>query len=245
MDSLTSIFIKNIPSSGAILLGAPMCLLWSYCCLKFAAYLKCARGLKTGYTRKTFHVLIFLSVVILQLMWGLTVVCLFGSMVSLVIAYALVRGAGHPLYEALAREQDAPHRSYYIIVPYLATLIGGVVSNLLLGPFCVIGYLVGGIGDAAGEPVGTKWGRHRYAVPAFGKVRVTRSYEGSIGVLVASLIALLIGLAVSPQFHFSFRSVMVLPAIAACCALAEATSPHGWDNTTMQVVPAVMALILL
>jgi len=26
----------------------------------------------------------------------------------------------------------------------------------------MVGYLVGGLGDAAGEPVGTRWGKHRY-----------------------------------------------------------------------------------
>jgi len=46
----------------------------------------------------------------------------FGAATSLVIAYALARGDGHYMYEALAREKDAPHRTRFIVEPYLATL---------------------------------------------------------------------------------------------------------------------------
>jgi phytol kinase len=207
--------------------------------------LKRVKGLKTGYTRKVFHVLIFLSAVVIQMIWGLQLVCLFGVAVSVVIGYAIMRGEGHQLYEAIAREQDAPRRTYYIIAPYFATLFGGIASNILFGPFSVIGYLVGGIGDAAGEPIGTRWGRHRYRAPSFGRVQVTRSLEGSAGVFVVSLLAIAAGVAVCPQLHFTFRTVAMLPVLATVCALLEAVSPHGWDNTVMQIVPAFMAYALL
>jgi phytol kinase len=238
-------FIGNIPPLGVVLWGGLISLLWSYICLWLAAYFKRVGGLRTGYTRKIFHVLTFSTVVTIQMLWGLPAVCLFGAMASLVIGYAVVRGAGHPLYEALAREADAPHRTYYIIVPYFATLLGGVVSNLLFGPLSVIGYLVCGLGDAAGEPIGTRWGNHRYAVPGPGKVASMRSLEGSVGVLIVSLIVLFLGAAINPQIHFTPRLFLALPAIAASCAVVEAASPHGWDNITMQIVPATMAFILL
>ncbi|MGH9945414.1 MAG: hypothetical protein ACRD9R_23930, partial [Pyrinomonadaceae bacterium] len=240
MEALVSFFLNNTPSWKAVLIGGPAGVLWSYYCLRFAAYLKCAKGIKTGYTRKTFHVMIFFSVVLIQVVWGLPGVFLFGGAVTLVLSYAVAYGAGHPLYEAIARENDAPHRTYYVIIPYFATLIGGVVSNLLFGPMSLIGYLVGGLGDAAGEPVGTKWGRHRYLVPSLGKVRTTRSYEGSLGVFVVSLAAVAIGVWISPQLHFSTQSVIILPALAMASAFVEAVSPHGWDNTTMQIVPGLM-----
>src|SRR5262245_55881686 len=106
-------------------------LLWSYACLRFAGYLKCRKNLPTGYTRKIFHVLTFFTVIIVHLAWGLPAVCLFGAMTSLVLAYAVLQGNGHPLYEAIARGDDSPHRTYYVVIPYLATLIGGVANNVL------------------------------------------------------------------------------------------------------------------
>lgn len=245
MEQVYRFVVENTPPPRVVLAGGPVYLLWAYACLRFAAYLKCARGVKTGYTRKTFHVLTFLTAVFVQVAWGLPVLCLYGAAVTCVLAYAVARGAGHPLYEALAREQDAPHRTYYVVVSYFATLVGGLLSNVLFGHAAVIGYLVGGMGDAAGEPVGTRWGRHRYEVPSWGGVRVTRSVEGSAGVLVFSLAAVALGVALVPGLHLTQRSVWLLPVLALCCALVEAASPHGWDNATMQLVPSLMAATLL
>jgi phytol kinase len=223
----------------------PMGFLWSYFCLSFAAHLKQVHHVRTGYTRKIFHCLIFLSAVAAQAYFGFFAVCVFGSMVSLVVGYAVLRGNGHPFYEALAREHDRPNRTYYIVAPYFATLIGGLANNFVFGPLAIVGYLVGGLADAAGEPVGTRWGRHRYFVPVVGKGKATRSLEGSIGVLLVSLLALVIAVAVTPELHLNRRTLILLPLIAAICAIVEAISPHGWDNTPMQIVPALLAALLL
>lgn len=223
-----------------VLLGALLALGWSYSCLSLAAELKTRFRLRTGYTRKLFHVLIFTSAVFVQALGGFWAVCVFGLMVSMVVGLAIYRGAGDPLYETLAREQDGPDRTYYIIIPYFATLIGGMTSNIFFGPLAVVGYLVGGLGDAAGEPAGVRWGKHRYTISA-----VTKTLEGSLAVLAASLVALLIGIAISPELHVDLRSVVALPVIAIICTLVEAFSPRGWDNVPMQVVPTVLAAILL
>jgi len=165
-------------------------------------------------------------------------------MVSLVVGLAVVRGQGDPFYEALAREHDGPHRTYYIVVPYFATLIGGVTSNILFGPLAMVGYLVGGLGDAAGEPAGMRWGRHRYTISA-GRGNVTKTLEGSLAVMAASVVALLIGVAISPELNFNVRVAIVVPVIAIICTVVEAFSPRGWDNAPMQIVPTVLAAILL
>jgi phytol kinase len=224
-----------------ILLGALVALVWSYSCLSFAAHLKVKARLRTGYTRKLFHVLIFTTAVFVQAIGGFWAVCVLGSMVALVVGFAVFRGQGDRLYEALAREQDGPDRTYYIVVSYFATMIGGMTSNIIFGPLAVVGYLVGGLGDAAGEPAGVRWGRHPYKVGAI----VTKTFEGSLAVLAASVVALLIGVAISPQLSFDLRSLIVVPLIALICTLVEAFSPRGWDNVSMQVVPTVLVAFLL
>jgi phytol kinase len=211
---------------------------WANGCLSYAGYLK-RRGFRTGYTRKLFHALIFLSAVGANAFGGFVAVCVFGVMVSLVVGLAVVRGPDDPLYEALAREQDGPARTYYIVFPYFATLIGGLTSNILFGPLAVVGYLVGGLGDAAGEPAGTRWGRHYLSA------RVTKTFEGSIAVLAASVVALLIAVAITPELHLNLRSAITLPLIAVVCTLVEAFSPRGWDNVPMQVVPTLLVASLL
>lgn len=231
----------RLPSLTAMVLGALLALAWSYSCLSFAAHLKRRYRLRSGYTRKLFHVLIFTSAVFVHALGGFWAVCVFGVMVTCVVGLAVVRGSGHRLYEAIAREQDGPDRTYYIVIPYFATLIGGMTSNVIFGPLAVVGYLVGGLGDAAGEPAGVRWGRHRYT----GSGGVTKTLEGSLAVLAASVVALSIGVAISPQLSFDLQSLILLPAIAIVCTLVEAFSPRGWDNVSMQIVPTVLAAILL
>lgn len=231
----------NLPTPSGVALGAAFALVWSYACLSFAGYLKTRMCLPTGYTRKVFHALIFISAVVVHAFGGFVAVCVFGMMVSLVVAMAVVRGPNDCHYEALAREQDGAARTYYIVIPYCATLIGGLTSNILFGPLALVGYLVGGLGDAAGEPVGTRWGRHRY----LSRARSTKTFEGSIAVLTASFVALLIGVAIIPELHFNLRSAIAVPLIAIACTLVEAFSPRGWDNVTMQVVPTLLVAVLL
>src|SRR5215510_15533241 len=167
--------VWTVLSVSELVAGCLAGLIWSYACLRFAGYLKSKRRWPTGYTRKTFHVLIFGTVACLHLLWGLIAVCIFGAMTSILLAYVVLRGTGHPLYEAIARESDGPKRTYYVVIPYFATLLGGITSNLLFGPLALTGYLIGGIGDAAGEPVGTRWGRHQYRLSLFGLNTGTKS----------------------------------------------------------------------
>lgn len=242
---IVDFFVANFPSATALAVGGPVALAWAAACLMFAGFLKTRGKLKTGYTRKVFHFLIFASVVGVHRVWATPGVCLFGIMTTLVIAYALLRGAGHFMYEAMAREKDAPRRTYYIIVPYFATLFGGLLSNIFFPGTAVFGYLVAGLGDAVAEPVGTRFGRHQYRVPALRGVRAVRSLEGSCSVFIVSALALAVWLAVSPQWALSGRSLLIVVLIAFVSTLVEAVSPHGWDNTTMQVVPAWLGTVLL
>ena len=160
-------------------------------------------------------------------------------MCTLVIFFAVWRGSSNILYEAMAREKDEPHRTLFILVPYFTTLAGGLLSNILFGPIALAGYLVTGLGDAIGEPVGTMFGKHHYRVPSVSSVPATRSVEGSIAVFTMSLLALLLAAAVSPQVTIGVLEISKVLVIAACM-LAEAVSPHGWDNATMQLLPTTL-----
>ena len=232
------------PTSPAIVISfGTLSLISSYLCLSFAAHLR-ASGVRAGYTRKVFHVLIFTSAVIAHALGGFSGVCLFGAMVSIVVGHAIIGGPGSRRYQALAREQDGPYQTRYIIIPYFATLIGGMVISIFFGPLSVVGYLVGGLGDAAGEPAGTRWGKHPY-VRHSGRAMVTKTFEGSLAVLLASAVALLIAVAITPQLHFGLRSAIAIPVIATVCTLVEAFSPRGWDNVPMQIVPTVLTTFLL
>jgi phytol kinase len=244
MNALLDFLAANIPSRSLLLAGAPPALAWSFLCLWFAGRCK-RRGMRTGYTRKIFHFLIFVSVAVLQWRFGSRAVCLFGGMCSLAVFYAVWRGSGNMLYEAMAREKDKPHRTFFILIPYFTTLAGGLAANILFGPAALAGYLVAGLGDAIGEPVGTRFGRHKYRVPSLASVPAHRSWEGSTAVFVASFAATALAAALASRIAPSAEGAARFAVIALLSAAAEAISPHGWDNATMQVLPSWLAWSLL
>lgn len=232
------VILDSFPTVAEIALLGPPSLLLGLAYLAGAARLKRRHGWRTGYTRKVFHFLVFTTAAALQWGLGLSALIVFGAAVSAVIFYAVLRGDGHPLYEAMARESDAPRRTHFILAPYLATLAGGLASNALFGATALVGYLVTGIGDAVGEPVGARLGRHRYRVPSLGGVQAFRSLEGSAAVFTVSLLA---AATASELLQPPAASAGSLLLIAGVATAVEAISPHGWDNLTMQLVPAGLA----
>lgn len=199
-------------------------------------------GTRVAYTRKLFHIVVFTAAATVHVLADLPGTIVFGTVLAALVVLALARGEGDPLYEALARESDHPHRSLFVLVPLATTAVGGLASALLVGPYAVVGYLAAGWGDAAGEPVGARWGRHPYRVPSLAGVAATRTLEGSGAVLVVSALGSAVALA----------SLGLGPSVwwvAGVCGVAaagvEAVSNHGLDNLTVQVVPSVVAWLLL
>jgi hypothetical protein len=69
--------------------------------------------------------------------------------------------------------------------------------------------------------------------------------EGSIAVFMMSAAALALATSMSPDITLMHYGVLKLIFIAAASALAEAISPHGWDNATMQIVPTALVWLWL
>jgi phytol kinase len=201
-----------------------------------------ARGVRVAYTRKVFHFTIFTGAAMVHMTWELPGTLVYGSVVALIVLGAVVAGDGNPLYEAMARDSDRPRRSLFIVVPLVMTAVGGLASALIAGPYAGVGYLVTGWGDAVGEPVGSRWGRHRYQVPSLGGVAAERSLEGSAAVFVAAFLAAAVAL-----WGIGVGSGLVVTALACAVtgAVAEAISNHGLDNFTVQVVASLTAALLL
>lgn len=203
-----------------------------------AGRLKTRRGVRTGYTRKIVHFVLFGSAAGLSLTLGYESVNLLGGIGALVLLFAIWRGDGHPFYEAIARENDAPRRAFYVVAPSVATVAGGISSALLFGEFAAVGYLVAGCGDAIAEPVGLRFGRHPYRAPGLGfGVRSVRTLEGSAAVLVTSFVVAAPVLLLAPFTDDWTAGAALLTAlvVAVATTLVEAASPHGLDNLTVQL----------
>ena len=109
----------------------------------------------------------------------------------------------------------------------------------------MIGYLVTGFGDAIAEPVGTRFGRHPYSAPSLSRVKAIRTWEGSAAVFLASTAIIFAGMPLLPAMDLRTYHLLMVPIIALSAGILEALSPHGWDNLTLQVVPSLLASVLL
>lgn len=230
-----------IPDPGVALRAGGAGLVLGLLAAALASWVR-ARGVRVAYTRKIFHFAVFTGAAAVHGVWGLPGTNAYGAVVAGLVLLAVWAGDGHPFYEALARDSDRPHRTLFVIVPLVMTAVGGLVSALLAGPFASVGYLVAGWGDAVGEPVGSRWGKHRYRVPSLAGVPAERSFEGSAAVFAAGWLAASLALWGSgPGAAF----VWIALACAAVGALAEAFSNHGLDNFTVQVAASLVAALLV
>ncbi|HNM32245.1 MAG TPA: hypothetical protein PKM51_05810 [Chitinophagales bacterium] len=241
-DSFFSFFIDNFPPLSLISWLFPLSIIWSFAALYIAGVCKKNLGWATGYSRKVFHFLIFISALFYQQSYSVAGVFILGWSVSIVLLYSIFKGEGSLLYEAIAREKDAPHRTKYIVYSYVATLLGGILSNFFLQPFAIFGYVVTGFADAIAEPIGTRWGKHTYKVFSFDKNKKSyRSMEGSIAVFVATFFSIYAVTYFTTTIHLN---ILYLAVVAFLCTLAEAVSPSGFDNFILQIVTTFLCSFL-
>ncbi|UCG68852.1 MAG: hypothetical protein JSV09_13825 [Thermoplasmata archaeon] len=235
---------RMIPSFGTVLVVSPISLIVILVTAYIAGYLKLRKKIKTNYTRKVFHFTIFSTAGLIGFFQGFQGVIVFGSWAGIFILIILHLGDGNIFYEGMAREQDSPHRSFYIIVPFISTAIAGMLDNILFGQIALIGYLVAGWGDAVGEPIGVRFGRHKYKVPSRKKVLCYRSVEGSTAVFLTSTLAsfLVIFLVLDEPLYVSATTAFLA---GLTTALVEGFSPHGVDNFTTQFASCLVAFSIL
>lgn len=195
-----------------------------------------ARGVRVAYTRKLFHFAIFTAAAVVHAVWDLPGTVVFGAVIAGLVLAAVGGGEGNRFYEALARDSDRPHRTLFILVPLVTTAVGGLASALLVGPYAAVGYLAAGWGDAMGEPVGARWGRHPYRVPSLAGVPATRTLEGSFAVFLMATAGSAAALA--PLGAVPWWGGIACGVVAAA---TEAVSTHGLDNLTVQIVPSLFA----
>jgi len=102
--------------------------------------------------------------------------------------------------------------------------------------------LVAGIGDGLAEPVGVRFGRHKYATRAlFSDRKYTRSYEGSACVFLSGVFACLI---LKGEMS-GVELALALGVIPIAMTLAEAFSPHTWDSPFLYLVGGTTTILVI
>ncbi len=199
------------------------------------------RGIRVNYTRKINHFALFFIPMYLDslLVHNNTMTTVLVSAVLSVVVLALyvtpIR-ARVPIiatmFASFDRPEDRPHTlswlSTQVVIGWLIILaMGSWLIELKLESLLLIPVIVNGIGDGLAEPVGIRFGRHKYRVYAFfSKRKYVRSYEGSACVYLTAFVSFLF-------FQSSFTPIQFwigLVTFPVIMTLAEAFSPHTWDT---------------
>jgi dolichol kinase len=196
-----------------------------------------------GLGRKSFHIGIFTGAAPAQLLLGFWGVVIYGATIALLVLLALLRGQKSLLFRVLGREEDAEQKAPLIFFPLAATALGGLLSVLLVGNFAVVGYLVCGWGDGAGELVGRTLGQHPYSpIFSFGR-RPRRTLEGSLAVFVFGFLGAWAALGL---LHYSPPQALGVGLVCGLTGMVgEALSGKGTDNLWAQLLPSLVAWWIL
>ena len=202
------------------------------------------KGIKVNYTRKIIHFSLFFVPVFLrsvfphQQSFGRFITgCVLGTLFLFIYIKPIRNKISiiATMFLSFDRPEDRPSTLWWLFTQILAgyiVLVPAVIffaQNSLAGligiPFLIIAF-----GDGLAEPVGVRFGRHKYETYAFfSKKKYVRSLEGSACVFLASIIVIVV-------FHLEFTQLQFIIAlifIPLLMTLVEAFSPHTWDTPTL------------
>ncbi len=204
-------------------------------------------NIKVNYTRKINHfALFFLPYVLMRLnpYEPTMATTLAGSLIgtlTLAIYVSPVRNQ-YPIIAAMFtsfdRPEDRPFTLFWLSTQVIASyaviiFLAVFVLNERSYEFVFIPIFINGVGDGLAEPIGIRFGKHRYQTRAlFTKKTYTRSLEGSACVFITSIIAILLFWPLFEQAQF-IAALLIIPVVMT---VAEAFSPHSWDSPCLFLV---------
>jgi dolichol kinase len=200
-------------------------------------------NIKTNYTRKINHIVVWfipylvdviisVSETTLSNIWNVAL-----AIIGLVIWTEPIRnfdktGFIETTFLAIDRPEDRPNTLKWITYQAIGTGATVIPFSILFNQFnkpnyILIPLMILTFGDGLAEPIGIRFGKHKYKVKAIGSSKeYTRSVEGSACVFISAITILAI-------LHEDFNNyelianIIFLPIIAT---LTEAFSPHTLDN---------------
>ncbi|VVU94536.1 hypothetical protein CPAV1605_261 [seawater metagenome] len=208
----------------------------------FAALLVTKFEMKVNYTRKMVHIAYFIIPQILDRAlldfkkdvitecWNVWVI-----LILLLILAKPIRSRVkliNFMYKAVDRPEDKPYTLFWLASQTIATLFVAIPFAILFNSFkrmewIFIPILINGLADGLAEPVGIRFGKHKYQTKScFSDRLYTRSYEGSLCVFLVSTIIIL-------AFYNFFRTkeyIFNVLLIPICITFTEAFAPHTWDS---------------
>lgn len=213
------------------------------------------KGFLVNYSRKIVHISYFVIPQLLD-----TVILYFEKTVytelwNIVIVYVLlltllevIRSRVYifrVMFSAIDRPEDRPYTTFWFVTQLSVSLpiIMGfsiLFSNLERNNFIFIPLWILAFGDGLAEPIGTRFGKNKYTVKGlFVKDEYTRSLQGSFCVFFSSIVSILAYYNDFTKASITF-CLMTMPILMT---LAEAYSPHTWDNPIILLTGYILMTI--
>ena len=220
------------------------------------------KGVNVNYTRKINHFSLlavpFLLCIILPCRpssggtndYVIQIIGLLSGLLFFVLFLKPIRkrvGIFNTAFSSIDRPEDRPYTLIWITTQTAANFIVAIpiamYLNMINMPeliFIII--LVNGIGDGLAEPVGVRFGKHKYQTYALlTKRKYERSIEGSACIFITSFaIIILFGPMLIP-----YQFVIALITFPIMMTLAEAKAPHSWDNPFLFAVGSILLFLIL
>ncbi len=202
------------------------------------------KNVKVNYTRKINHFLLFLIPIYLNRGYAhIEAFDLYAIGALLAVAKFIfyikpVRDRVpfiNVMFHSFDRPEDRPHTLKWIVTQTAAGYVVLLPASIIFAHYgllhlVVIPILIYGIGDGLAEPVGVRFGRHKY------KSYALFTHKSYVRTLEGSAVVFLTGLAVIAAFHSYFTPLQFIVAMTVMpllLTLVEAYSPHTWDSPTM------------
>ena len=208
----------------------------------FMALLVVYKNVKVNYTRKVIHVSYFLIPQLLDIilieyeknkytaLWNVWIILFLLLLLSEPIRAKI--NIIDTMFKAVDRPEDRPYTLIWFSSQIITTLAVIIPFSVYFSRIDKIGFvfipiLVNGLADGLAEPVGIRFGKHKYKTRAcLSRREYERSYEGSLCVFLVSLIIILCyyGYMAINQYIFCCLTIPIITTAT------EAYSPHTWDS---------------
>ena len=222
------------------------------------------KGVKVNYTRKINHFSLlavpFLLGIILRQSppppggatgnYTMQVIGLLSGLLFFVLFIKPIRervAIFNTAFLGIDRPEDRPYTLRWMVSQTAANFIAVIPIAIYLGMInkpegIFILILINGIGDGLAEPVGVRFGKHKYRTSAlFTNRKYVRSIEGSACVFITSMVVV----SLFSSLFSTTQFIIALITFPIVMTLTEAKAPHTWDNPILFSVGSVLLFLIL
>lgn len=145
------------------------------------------------------------------------------------------------------RPEDRPYTLRWITTQTAANFVAAIPIAIYLGTInkpelIFILILINGIGDGLAEPVGVRFGKHKYQTSAlFTNRKYVRTIEGSACVFITSIVVV----SLFSSLFSTTQFIIALITFPIVMTLVEAKAPHSWDNPILFAAGSVLLFLIL